>query len=120
MKSPRLAFLALVLGAASTRLAEQYTSGYMDSANCSTVTGWAWDSTQPNTPINVDLYDYNVPVATVPANIFRSDLLAAGVGNGYHGFSFTVPPYLKDGHLHGMVGYIGGTKITLYYTKSFN
>lgn len=90
----------------------------MDGAGCNAITGWAWDSTQPDTPINVNLYAGASPIATVPANIFRSDLLAAGVGNGYHGFSLPVPSYLKDGALHYIWAYadIGGAQVMLNYS----
>ena len=70
-------------------------------------------------PISVDLYDLATgPVATVLANVYRSDLYSEGYGNGYHGFVFTVPPYLKDGKLHQITGYFAGTHATLYYGLS--
>jgi hypothetical protein len=115
--TPRKLLLSAIASIAAV-CAQGYT-GYLDSASCSAVTGWAWDSTQPNTPITVDLYDYITPVATVTANVYRADLYAAGYGNGYHGFSFTIPTYLKDGNQHVIDAYFGGTRITLYYTQSF-
>jgi len=82
-----------------------YNQGYMDTASCSTIEGWAWDTTLPNTPVQVDLFEYGwIPVATVTAGNFRADLLSAGIGNGYHGFSFTTPNYLKDGPLIRSLG----------------
>jgi Spherulation-specific family 4 len=65
--------------------------GFLDTANCNSVSGWAWDSNQPSTPINVDIYDFNNRIATVQANQFRQDLLNAGIGNGRHGFTYTFP-----------------------------
>src|SRR5438270_928063 len=50
-------------------------NGYLDGADCNSVYGWAWDANQPNTPINVDLYDSNTFIATVAANQFRQDLV---------------------------------------------
>ena len=90
--------------------------GIHEVANCSTISGWAWDSTQPNTPINVDIYSDNVLVMTVPADQFRQDLLNAGVGNGAHGFSFTVPVSLKDGMAHSIEVRFGGTNTLLVST----
>ena len=109
----------LSLFASTAALYAQGYAGNLESASCSTVTGWAWNSVYPNAAITVDLYDYITPVATVTANIYRSDLYADGYGNGYHGFSFTIPPYLKDGHQHVIDAYFGGTQITLNYTQSF-
>src|SRR5260370_21898964 len=93
------------------------SAGYLDGVACSVINGWAWNSTQPNTPINVDLYDSTTPIATVTANQFRSDLLAAGIGNGYHGFNLTTPAYLKDGRTHYIFAYVSGTQIQLGFSN---
>jgi len=58
--------------------------GYLDNINLS---GWAWDASQPNTPISVDIYDGGIKIATVRADQFRQDLVNAGIGNGRHGFT---------------------------------
>jgi hypothetical protein len=57
--------LALLLGVRGLR-AQSY-GGYFDSADCGTLQGWAWDATQPNTPINVSIYDTytSTTIATV-------------------------------------------------------
>ena len=87
--------------------------GFHETANCSVISGWAWDSSQPNTPINVDVYSDNVLLVTVPADIFRQDLVDAGKGNGIHGFSFTTPDSLKDGQPHSILVRISGSNINL-------
>lgn len=87
--------------------------GFHEVANCSTISGWAWDSTLPNTPINVDIFSDNVLVMTVLADQFRQDLVNSGVGNGNHGFSFTVPMSLKDGMLHSIEVRFNGTSTPL-------
>src|SRR5437867_699139 len=96
-------------------LSAQTYNGWTDGNGCSAITGWAWDSSQPNTPVNVDLIDSTTlsSIATVTANIFRQDLANAGIGNGYHGFSLPVPAYLKDNRTHVALGYISGTNIQL-------
>ena len=65
--------------------------GYHDEASCSAINGWAWDANQPTAAVSVDIYSDGVLVATVPANQFRADLLAAGKGNGVHAFSLATP-----------------------------
>jgi hypothetical protein len=65
--------------------------GWIDATDCDSIRGWAWDKNQPNTPINVDIYNGSTKLTTVAANIFRQDLVNAGKGNGYHGFSYATP-----------------------------
>jgi len=88
-------------------------AGYLDVANCSVIGGWAWNSSLPNSPINVDLYDGSALLTTVSANLFRSDLPGAGIGNGYHAFSFAPPASLWDGKTHTIAAKFGGTSISL-------
>src|SRR5437868_1775099 len=54
--------------------------GFHEFADCTTISGWAWDSTKPNTPISVNIFSNGVLIATVPADQFRQDLLDAGIG----------------------------------------
>ena len=74
--------------------------GVFESVSCFSVKGWAWDASQPNTPISVDIYEGSQKLATVRANQFRQDLLNGGVGNGQHGFTFNLPTSLRDGLVH--------------------
>jgi hypothetical protein len=73
--------------------------GYHDVSSCASIHGWAWDGT-PNDSINVDILRDGVLAATASANVFRSDLLAAGKGNGYHAFGYTPTNQWKDGVWH--------------------
>jgi len=76
--------------------------GSFERIDCQSVVGWAWDASQPNTPVSVDIYAYDraQTIATVRANQFRQDLLNAGIGNGQHGFSLSLPASLRDGRSH--------------------
>ena len=87
--------------------------GFLDAAGCGIITGWAWNALQPNTVINVDIYDGTTLITTIPANLFREDIVNAGIGNGFHGFSFTVPLSLKNGQLHNIRARFGGTSTEL-------
>ena len=80
---------------------------------CNQLAGWAWDSTQPNTSINVDIYDGTTFVATVLASNFRQDLYNAGYGNGNHGYSFSTPASLKNNQYHYIYVKYGGTSLLL-------
>ena len=88
--------------------------GFLDTAaDCVTVTGWAYDPVQPNTPIMVDIYGGNSLVATVAANIFRQDLFNAGIGNGSHGFIYTVPASLRNGQTRTIRAQVSDRNIVL-------
>lgn len=87
--------------------------GYFESASCSTVSGWAWDSAQPSKPIIVTLFDGSQPVASILADQYRADLVAAGIGDGRHSFSFPLPDSLRDGSAHTLSVQVQGTGYTL-------
>jgi len=89
----------------------QSYNGWVDQANCTSITGCAWDYT--NNPVSVDLYDGSTPIVTVAANQYRADLVGAGIGNGYHGFSIPTPNSLKDGLQHLVYAYYAGTNVPL-------
>lgn len=90
--------------------------GFHDVTNCDGIMGWAWDKNQPDQPIQVDIYDGDTQLATVTAGDFRQDLLNAGIGNGRHGFTYPVPPRLKDGKPHVIRMKYAGTAIELANT----
>ncbi len=87
--------------------------GFLDAAGCGIITGWAWDANSPSALINVDIFDGTALVTTIPATLFREDIVNAGIGNGFHGFSFTVPASLKDGQPHTIHTYFAGTTTEL-------
>jgi hypothetical protein len=90
--------------------------GFHDVTNCNGIMGWAWDKNRPDDPIQVDVYDGDTLLATVTADDFRQDLLAAGIGNGQHSFTYPVPPRLKDGKARSIKMKFAGTNIDLANT----
>ncbi len=48
--------------------------------------GWAWNSSEPNAPIAVEIQSDKGESCVAMADVFRDDLNAAGLGNGHHGF----------------------------------
>jgi hypothetical protein len=85
-------------------------------SDCTGIYGWAWDSTRPDEPIGLDIYDGDALLATVAANIFHQSLLDAGKGNGRHAFFYALPARLKDGRPHAIRVKIAGTNIELKNT----
>jgi len=85
----------------STSTAPNYV-GYVDSASCSAIAGWAADRNRLNQSINVEVYDGTTLIATVPANISRPDVATFLGDNGLHGFNIPTPASLKDGNTHSV------------------
>ena len=90
--------------------------GYHEILGCYYTVGWAWDSNWPNNPINVDVYDGIALLGSTLANGFRQDLLNAGKGNGYHGFSFSLPSSVRNGSAHNISVKFGGTATNLTWS----
>jgi hypothetical protein len=99
-------------GSTPTAKPKAYGSN-LELLDCQMIAGWAWDASQPNTPIKVDVYDGSTLLGTVVAGIARKDLADAGKGDGRHGFKFPVPPALKDGKPHVIKVTISGTTLQL-------
>lgn len=74
--------------------------GFMQTVNCNILTGWVWDRNQPNTPLQVGLYEGANLITVIDANNFRQDLLTAKKGNGIHAYNIPTPESLKDGATH--------------------
>jgi hypothetical protein len=70
--------------------------GWHDVSSCQMVAGWAWDANKPDQHISVDIYLDGSWIARVPADQYRGDLQAAGIGDGTHGFSWTPPTIYHD------------------------
>jgi glucose/arabinose dehydrogenase len=76
--------------------------GFVDSAGCNTIAGWAADRDRLNTPLVVTLYDGNSPIETVTANESRPDVGVFLGDDGVHGFNIPTPPILMDGQPHSL------------------
>lgn len=74
--------------------------GSLESVDCGSIVGWAWDARQPNAPVNVEVLIDGVSQGQVTANEARPDLVAAGKGDGRHGFSLPTPQAAKDNRVH--------------------
>lgn len=76
--------------------------GSLDKLEVASLGGWAWDKTQPNLAIKVEIYDGAALLASVTADGFRADLKAAGKGDGRHAFNYALPATLRDGQTHAI------------------
>jgi len=73
----------------STSAAAQNYQGYLDAADCNSISGWAEDANNLGTSINVDIFDGSTYVTTTTANLYRSDV-------GYHAYTISTPASLKE------------------------
>ena len=55
------------------------------------VTGWCWYPQDPHTHVTLSVLVNGALVGAAHAILFRPDLLAAGIGDGTHGFTFALP-----------------------------
>jgi hypothetical protein len=69
--------------------------GYIDEVTPFIIRGWAQDSLASDTPILLHFLAGIEPIGSVLANQYRDDLRMAGLGSGYHGFTFNIPEALK-------------------------
>ena len=72
------------------------STGAVDGITSSGLSGWIWNSTFPNTSIQAHIYIYKADgtqcyFTALQANNYREDLYNLGYGNGYHGFSCSIP-----------------------------
>ena len=73
--------------------------GVHSSNDCNRIDGFAVDNWQPNTPIDVNIFDSGALLASMVANYDSLTVPATG-GNGTHGFLYYTPDRLKDGNTH--------------------
>src|SRR5882757_2314340 len=97
-----------LLGAllSTSGVAQNYL-GYLDAADCSSISGWAEDFNNPGTAINVEIWDGSTYVSTTAANLYRSDV-------GYHAYNISTPASLKNNQYHYIYVKYGGTNLYLY------
>lgn len=68
------------------------SEGRLDGIHGNAIYGWAWDSTVPDSSVNVRVVVKKqstseiIQDSTVPANQYREDLTTSGKGNGKHSF----------------------------------
>ncbi|NJN45511.1 MAG: glycosyltransferase [Candidatus Competibacteraceae bacterium] len=74
--------------------------GKIEYHSTSFVKGWAINRTAPNEPVYIDVLVGEHKIATLCASLFRWDLKAQGIGQGYHGFVYPIQSQYLDGQRH--------------------
>ena len=80
--------------------------GCVDTLSDTCISGWAADDACGK-QVQVEVIVNSLLVATVPCNVFREDLLAAGIGDGRKAFRFDPSTHLKPGRNNLEVRYAG-------------
>jgi hypothetical protein len=62
--------------------------GYLDSCTSTIISGWAWDNLNPDGHVIVEIAVDEEPLAQISAGEYRKDLKDAGLGAGFHGYSY--------------------------------
>ena len=76
-------------GAISSSTRFVVPEGYLDYADKTEISGWAYDGTDARLTVHIYIYKngQRVDLFPVTANVFRSDLKSAGKGDGNHAFA---------------------------------
>jgi autotransporter passenger strand-loop-strand repeat protein len=86
--------------------------GYLEQASRGDIIGWACDDADPLHRVTVRLRDCGVAIGEVRADRPRADLQAANIGDGAHGFCFSVPGGLSPLERHVITAeVIGGAAL---------
>ncbi len=100
--------LALGIGPVNRALAATTSTGRHELANRDYTSGWACDADNYNLPVVIYFYiEGGIFVGSAVADQYHGNLVSAGVcgGNGYHGFTFSLPSSLKDGRTRTIYAY---------------
>jgi hypothetical protein len=74
--------------------------GNLDACGPTCINGWLHDTANPNRALRIEIRVDGKVVARTTADLFRSDLLEQGIGNGLSGFQVAMPEILFDGSEH--------------------
>lgn len=102
----------LASSSASTITSPSYSRGVLENVSPTLISGWAWNEKTPDAPVEVIIKEKKTILGQVLADQYRQDLANEGRGNGQHGFSFTLPPSLRDGRPHLVSVLTGGKPLT--------
>jgi hypothetical protein len=70
-------------------------TGFVDGCDDGAVTGWAARAADTR-PVQLEVLVDGVLVGEVTANLYREDLVKAGIGQGLHGFEFRLPDRVRS------------------------
>lgn len=105
MKSKLKNLVKRILGKTSV----QY---HIDTVTSNQVAGWACDPARPTKPCVVEVKEGDKVLAATKAATLREDLVAAGIGNGCHGFTLNLEMLPFSASSRDVHVYIDGKRVT--------
>jgi len=101
-------------------LPPQPIQGYVDTAEDGIIDGWAnGQSHGPGRPLEIEVHaEDGGLIASSMADLFRADLLSAGIGDGRHAFSVHLPHLLAGGSRLRLRVKVKGTDVYLPYAPT--
>ncbi len=64
--------------------------GFVEEITACTINGWVYNKSLPDVPVEIVALSGDLELGRSVADVFRADLLAAGIGNGRHVFSIQI------------------------------
>ena len=107
--------ITLVRGSAMITYGE-VPDGYFDAMDSSTIVGWGWKASEPNTAVPVRVTITNEDTSQVVgdfrpiAAVYRDDLKENEIGNGVHGFRINVDWDSYPDGIYQIEGWVDGKK----------
>lgn len=77
--------------------------GFVEHVSRQQIRGWVLDQNRPDTHLGVVVHVGTALVASGKADLYRIDLLEAGVGAGDHGFVINLDPMLRESDLCAII-----------------
>jgi GT2 family glycosyltransferase len=65
--------------------------GFVDCADWNEIGGWCFDPARPDVSLTIEILHEDLIICRIRADRFRADLIEAGAGAGFHGFSVRLP-----------------------------
>jgi SAM-dependent methyltransferase len=76
--------------------------GRLEEISTGEIIGWAADLAAPGRRLSVDVFVDHKLVRKALAHLPRDDLAREGIGDGGHGYSCELPPWVRDGAQHSI------------------
>ncbi|WP_170139483.1 putative Ig domain-containing protein [Larkinella arboricola] len=110
--------VTLTVNGGTTAPAANFDGYLTQEANCSTLSGWAFNRNEVNAHVTIDFFEgpsiaAGVPIGSILASSFRQHLKDAGKGNGEHWFDFPILESLKDNQRHTIWARVQGSEFVL-------
>ena len=119
-----ITILAMLLNTVCAFASTSKNSGHLDSIDGNKISGWAWNSAAPDTPVSVTVTVVNAHTGdsllaeTATADIERDDLKTSGIGNGAHGFEIMIDWSSIPDDTYMIKLSVNGTALPLAYQYS--